>query len=111
MRRRKSLADRARGAWGMIVFASLTHSMVAVYPAARDAWDLARGVTINGALPRVDADADISAALEPWAQDGAEGRIWSAANPVPDPSHPPAPARKPPLDQTGHNRLVGRENP
>jgi len=112
MRRRKSIADRARGAWGMIVIASLAHSGVAIYPSARDLYDAARGLTVTGALPRLDERSDISADAETYLMDvDPDARVWSASNPVPDPSHPPLPGKRPGLDRSGLKKLIAEENP
>jgi len=89
-RRVKSLSDRMRGAWGMVVIASLTHSAVTVYPYARDIYDAARGMTVTGALPRLDERSDISADAESYRlRTEPEAKTWSASNPVPIPLHPP----------------------
>ena len=87
-RRVKSLSDRMRGAWGMVVIASLTHSAVTVYPYARDVYDAARGMTITGALPHVDEDSNIAPYIESYS-DELGGEVFSSKNPVPLPPHPP----------------------
>lgn len=77
-----------RGAWGMVVIASLTHSAVTVYPYARDIYDAARGMTITGDLPHIDEDSDISDYIESYSG-GLGEKVFSAKNPVPLPPHPP----------------------
>ena len=87
-RRAKSFTDRVRGAWGLVVFASLAHSGATVYPYARDAYDAARGMTITGDLPHIDEDSDISDYIESYSG-GLGEKVFSSKNPVPLPLHPP----------------------
>lgn len=84
-RRVQSLSDKVRGAWGLIVLASLTHSAYVVYPYAKEGYAATRGLTVIGALPAIDEASDIA----PYIAAYSSQLVLEQKKSIPIPPHPP----------------------